>query len=236
VIKLIEVLTRRTTAIKTRIPWGVCLHTTGGGITTKAKKKKKSPIEVALDIYLASQNGANGYPWGGPGYVIDHDGTVYKLADDTTRTNHVGRIVEGVDRRTQYRDGSWVHLCSPRAVGEWHRRWPAYQHPYELFPSQGPNSNFVGIEMIPCGDGFGTPMTPKLRFTVAQHEAAAELALDIAKRNKFPKDWQYTSRLLGHEDVGLIDRHDKEGGWDPGFLRMEPYFDLEFVRHQITEL
>jgi len=67
---------RRMTKIVQRKPWGVCFHTTGGGVTAKAKKTGKTPIQVALKVYLASQAGANGYDWGGPGYVIDHDGTI----------------------------------------------------------------------------------------------------------------------------------------------------------------
>jgi hypothetical protein len=36
--------------------------------------------------------------------------------------------------------------------------------------------------------------------------------------------------LVGHEDVGLLDRMDKNGGWDPGALRAAPYFDMARVR------
>src|SRR6266540_2507514 len=99
----------RTTSIVARTPWGLCYHTTGSGITESAfyvRKKGKTkgkkalvkratplkPIDVALKVYLASQNGSNKYPWGGPGYVIDHDGTIYQIAGDNTRTNHVGSI------------------------------------------------------------------------------------------------------------------------------------------------
>ncbi len=85
--------------------------------------------------------------------------------------------------------------------------------------------------MIPIGDGFGgDPMAPGLLFTRAQHESALGLAIDAGNRHGFPDGWRATSRLLGHEDVDPIERSDVGGGWDPGFLRVSPYFDLGFVR------
>ena len=43
-------------------------------------------------------------------------------------------------------------------------------------------------------------------------------------------------RLLGHEDLTPISRHDKKGGWDPGGLREVPYFDWEHVYRTIEKL
>jgi hypothetical protein len=242
----------RTTSIVARTPWGLCYHNTGSGITDVAvyihKKDKKTgkkvrvkrtaalkTIDVALKIYLASQSGSNGYPWGGPGYVIDHDGTIYQIAGDNMRTNHVGSVVEGHDRRKQYLSGKWIELCTPAAVAQWHAHWgPKYKNSQQLFPSKYPNTDYIGVEMIRCGDGLGKPMRKGLIFTKEQHEAAVRLAIDVGRRNKFPDGWWRTPRLLGHEDVGLIDRHDKGGGWDPGWLRAEPYFDFEYVREAIS--
>jgi N-acetylmuramoyl-L-alanine amidase-like protein len=242
----------RTTSIVKRTPWGLCFHTTGSGITEsavyvrkkgKAKGKKTlvkratplKPIDVALKVYLASQNGSNKYPWGGPGYVIEHDGTIHQIAGDNTRTNHVGSIVEGHDRRKEYLSGKWLEMCSPAAVAQWNAHWgPKYKNSQQLFPSKYPNTDYIGVEMIPCGNGFGKPMRKGLRFTKEQHEAAVRLAVDVGRRNKFPDGWWRTPRLLGHEDVGLIDRHDKGGGWDPGWLRAEPYFDFEYVKEAIS--
>lgn len=226
----------RTDKITVRKPWGLLFHTTGGGITPKAKKSGKKPIEVALDWYAKSQGatggqGANGYPWGGPGYVMDHDGTLYQIANETTWTNHCGGPYRQI-----YLSGKWVAKCSPRAVAEWHRRWPGYSSPQALFPSKSPNADYIGVEMIPCGDGFGTPMNQWLKFTKKQHDSCIALAIDVAARNKFPKGWERTPRLLGHEDVQLIDRQDKGGGWDPGYLREVPYFDFEYVRAGIGKV
>lgn len=209
-----------------RTGWGFLLHTTGGGVTDKAKRTGQTPIAVAIDEYIKSQNGSNGYFWGGPGYVIDHDGTIYQLAPDATLTNHCGG-----PHRAQYLDGSWVNACSPATVDQWRVKWPHRGNPYNLFPSKSPNIDFVGCEMIPIGDGFGgAPMAPGLRFTKAQHDSARALAIDVGERHSYPTGWRTTSRLLGHEDVDPIERHDAGGGWDPGFLRLAPYFDLTFVR------
>lgn len=233
---------RRLTKIVTRTPWGICLHTTGSGVVAKAKKTGKTPIQVALDVYLASQAGANGYPWGGPGYVIDHDGEIWQLAEDTTRTQHVGSIVEGHDRRKEYLSGKWLSMCAPIAIARWHAEWgPLAKTPQHLFPSRHANTDLVGIEMIPVGDGFGKPMRSGLLFTRKQHESAVHLCMNIAQRNAFPAKWweqaiDGTCRLVSHEDVGLIDRHDKGGGWDCGWLREKPYFDFSHIRDEIRIL
>lgn len=210
-------------------PWGVLLHTTGRGIVAQAQKEKREPIEVALDVYIDSQNGSNGYLWGGPAYVIDHDGKRYQIAPDNALTAHAGG-----GNREAYLTGHWTAKCSGAALAAWRAKWPTYQHPYALFPSKSPNHDYVGIEIIPVGAGFGLPMRPGLLFTKEQHESAAELAADIAKRHAFPVGWQKTSRFLGHEDVDILNRMDSHGGWDPGFLRAQPYFDFAYVRSRVA--
>jgi hypothetical protein len=208
-----------------RTPWGMLLHTTGGGVTDLARRTGAKPIDVAIKTYIASQNGSNGYYWGGPAYVIDHDGTIYQVAPDDIVMAHAGGA-----NRAAYASGSWASTVSPDTVRQWRAKWPAFAHPYQLFPGSSPNTDYVGVEMIPTGDGFGTPMRPGLRFTTAQHDAAVRLADDLAQRHGFPSGWKSTSRLLGHEDVDPIERQDAGGGWDPGRLRAAPYFDFDYVR------
>jgi hypothetical protein len=209
-----------------RSPWGFLLHTTGGGVTDSARKHGKMPIMVAIETYIASQNGSNGYFWGGPSYVIDHDGVLYQLAPENIETMHAGS-----QNRPRYLDGSWKTACSPATVAHWTAKWwPRYSHPYALFPTHSPNLDYIGCEMIPCGDGFGSPMAPGLRFTRAQHETALALAIDIGKRRGWADGWRSSSKLLGHEDVDPLERSDAGGGWDPGYLRASPYFDFGFVR------
>ncbi len=229
---VIDVPDRRTTNIVTRDPWGAGIHTTGSGVTKKARAKGRQPIDVALEVYLQSQR----HHWGGPGYVVDHDGTVYKLADDTTRTMHIGSNGGPGRWGADYLTGRWVKMLPAEVVAQWRAAWPRRKSPQHLFPSRHPNTDYVGIETIPCGHGFGTPWRPGLRFTEEQHYTLAELAADIGERNDFPDGWWATARLVGHEDVGLLDRHDARGGWDPGALRAKPYIDFGWIRARIGEL
>ena len=209
-----------------RKPWGHLLHTTGGGVTAFAKKHGQQPIDVALRVYIDSQNGSNGYMWGGPAFVIDHNGTIYQIAPENALTAHAGG-----GNRAAYLDGSWTTKVSWLTQRAWFQLWPNYKHPYALFPSRSPNVDYVGTEMIPVGDGFGgPPMRPGLRFTLAQHDAAIVLSQDLGIRHAWPAGWAQGSRLLGHEDVDPINRSDAGGGWDPGFMRAHPYFDLRYVR------
>lgn len=213
-----------------RKPWGLLVHTTGGGVTAKAKRTKRTPISVAVEVYIASQNGSNGYQWGGPTYVCDHDGTLYQLAPDNVKTAHCGG-----GNRQAYIDGSWTSRASEAALAHWRQQWsPRYRHPYQLFPSMSPNNEYVGVEMIPVGDGFGgSPMEPGLRFTTRQHDAIIGLAKEIGVRYGWPDGWARTSRLVGHEDVDPLNRSDAGGGWDPGYLRAQQYFDFDYVRSSV---
>lgn len=226
---------RRDDKKKTRDPWGLCVHTTGGGVTAKAAKSGKKPIDIALAAYRASQGetgkmGAHGYAWGGPTYVLDIGGQIYQIADDSTLTAHCGNLLN----RQAYKSDKWVEMCSPRTVAQWHSRWsPRYKNPAMLFPSTSPNTDYIGLEMIPC-PGFDEAMRPGLRFTRAQHEAVISLGLLLAERHQWPERWEQGSRLIGHEDVQPLDRSDKLGGWDPGFLRADPYFALDYVRAGVS--
>lgn len=220
-----------------RNAFGFLLHTTGGGITPKAMREHKTPLDVAIEVYRASQNGSNGYTWGGPSYVIDHAGGIYQLAPDDVMTAHCGSRSEKFPHGTRelYLSGEWTKHASDQAVAEWRAKWtPPFVHCYSLFPSRDPNIDYVGCEMIPIGDGFGgEPMAPGLRFTKAQHDAAIALGRDLGARHGWPTGWSSSSRLLGHEDVDLLNRCDATGGWDPGFLRPAPYFDFGYVREQL---
>lgn len=231
---------RRTDRITKRAAvFGLCLHTTGSGILARARKTGQSPVDVALAWYKRSQgetgrNGENGYPWGGPGYLIGHHGEIHQLADDDILTNHAGGPY-----RAEYLSGAWTSLCSAETVRRWRAQWPGVKSPQHLYPSTTPNADYVGCEMIPTGPGQGTPMAPGLRFTLAQHDAAILLGRDLAARHGWPTGWQRMPRLLGHEDVQPVapkpfGRSDAGGGWDPGALREKPYFDFEYVRHALA--
>lgn len=223
---------RDPATIPSRAPWGVCLHTTGRGVVTLAARKGRKPIDVALDVYRASQRKRVA---GGAHYVIDHDGAVHQLAPDDRNIAHCGA---GLLARLLYRtpakaDPKWHKRVSLPTVVRWMAQWSplGYNDPFDLFPSKSPNTDYVGIEMIAIGAGLGgQPDGPGLLFTTAQHLAAVKLCSDIAKRHGWAPGWHRTSKLVGHEDVQPVVRHDKAGGWDPGWLRDRPYFDFDMVR------
>lgn len=220
----------RTDHITLRNPWGFLLHTTGSGVLRRARADGKSPIDVALQVYRASQGvtghpGSNGYAWGGPGYLIGHHGEIHQLAPDDVMTMHAG----GPDR-SSYLSGAWRARVSAETSTRWAAQWPGVASPQHLYPSESANADYVGAEMIPCGMGYGEPLRAGLRFSAAQHDAAIALGRDLAARHGWPAGWARTPRLLGHEDVQPIERQDGQGGWDPGWLRGRPYFDFELVR------
>lgn len=220
-----------------RTAWGFLIHTTGGGVTREAREEGIKPIDWALRYYIGSQNGSNGYKWGGPHYVGDHDGTLYQIAPDNVKTAHCGGRSEKYPNGTRqhYIDGSWIMKIPHSVVEAWRKKWPLTRHPYSLFPSRDPNTDYVGLELIPVGDGFGgEPMRPGLRFTKAQHDCAIKLGLDLGLRHEWPESWHRAGRLVGHEDVDILNRSDKVGGWDPGALRPQPYFDFDYVRSGIA--
>ena len=97
--------------------------------------------------------------------------------------------------------------------------------------------------MIPCVFWVGSkkivaaePMRPGLKFTKAQHDTAAFLAVDIAERKGWPDGWWLTPRLGAHEFFTPISRHNTGGGWDPGITRAKPFFDFDYVQSVIEDL
>lgn len=222
---------RQADIVRREAVFGLLVHTTGGGILTRARKTGKTPLDVALAYYHGSQNGSNGYMFGGPGYVLGHWGELHQIAPDDVRTHHAGH-----NHRDEYLSGRWTSMCSLDTVARWRAQWPGKKSPQHLFPSSSPNMDYVGLEMVPLGPGYGPPpMAKGLRFSREQHDQVIELARDLAQRHDWPKGWNRTPRLLGHEDVCIVrnppyGRSNSGGGWDPGFLRAEPYFDFTYVR------
>lgn len=217
-----------------RSPWGLCLHTTGRGVVKRASGQRRPALDVALEIYLESQSGAlHGYKWGGPTYVMDYDGSLHQLSPDEVMTMHAG----GPDRE-DYLDGDWVARLRQSgrgaAVEQWRAAWPGVESPQHLYPSRTANADFVGVEMIPIGYGQGGEPRGHCLFTQAQHDAAVALGRDLAKRHRWPEGWAAGPRLVGHEDVQLLERSDRGGGWDPGARRDRPYWDDAYVRGELA--
>lgn len=238
---------RNDLAPRVAAPFGICVHTTGSGLPAQARARAITPLARACQIYLGDKLG--------PAYVIGLDGIdaegtaapIVQVAGEELHANHVGRVVDGIDRRAQYRSGEWRQLLPANVITLWRAAWPSYAHPFDLFPTASPNEDYIGIEIVPTDDTSAVPMRAGLTFTAAQHEACAQLCAEIGTRYNWISGWWLIddgaqpgryggARLVGHEDVGLLDRSDHGGGWDPGALRAAPRFDWTLVRARIGEL
>lgn len=176
---------------KLRDPWGLLLHTTGRGVPKMAKDTGKLPITVALDIYRKSQDGRlHTYLWGGPTYVMGHDGELYQLCSENFLTHHCGGSARGL-----YLSGSWVTKCSPRVVAEWHSRWgPTYKNPQQLYPSKNPNTDY-------CLDAGMRVLTADLRWIPVGNLVVGDRLVgfheDLRPHNTTaPAEVTYTSRIV----------------------------------------
>jgi hypothetical protein len=226
--------------------YGLVVHTSGSGIPDKATRKGISPTKYAVDHYKGSRGCHYVNGWGG----IDGRELV-QIANERFLAYGVGmtnKVDPSKDQVRSIKLGRFEKDLTPILVRLWRKRWPNYKHSLELLPgAKTANSCYVHVECPPCvydrvkepGLIIGAqPIRPGLRFTKAQHDAVAHLAVDIARRNGWPvhQAWWRTPRLLGHEDLTPISRHDRGGCWDPGYLREKPYFDWDYVYGIIEQI
>jgi hypothetical protein len=224
--------------------FGLVVHTTGSGLPAKAKDAGVYHTIRAVDYYNQSHGCHYVNGWGGI-----KRGDLLQVANEKEQAAGVGvtnRREPHKDQRRSVESGRFEQDLPPVLVRLWRARWPGRTHSLELLPgTKTANSCYVHVECVPCVYHYrgklirdAEPMRPGLRFTEAQHDAVARLAVDIADRNRWPAGevWWRTPRLLGHEDLTPISRHDRNGGWDPGGLREKPYFDWEYVYQQLERL
>lgn len=215
--------------------WGVVVHTTGQGLPKAAAEVGLYPTIYAVGHYTKSHGTHYVNGWGGVAR-----GDLLQLADEREQANGVGMG----DTRASVAAGTWRKTVSPAWLRNWEKQWGADKTPMKLLPgTQTANACYVHVECIPVIPVFSkttpAPWKPGLRFTKEQHDAIVALVKDVAARNKWPAEWKTSqpSRLVGHEDIGPIassmNRFDKNGGWDPGYLRDAPYFDFAYVRAQL---
>lgn len=229
---------------------GLVVHTTGSGLPAKAQDRGVYHTVAAVDYYSKS-HGCH-YVCGWQGHK---GGDLLQLANEQERANGVGYATKGTQYKNGKKTSSQTSTSASIKAGRflkdipsnlakwWQERWPDYKHSQEFFAGTSANSAYAHVEMIPCvfrgtlANGKkglvpgAKPLRKALKFTQAQHEAIAALALDIALRNGFSEEeeWWLTPRLVGHEDLTPISRCTSSGGWDPGYLRAEPYFDWDYV-------
>jgi len=206
--------------------YGLCVHQTGSGIVEQALKYKIDPLEHAVNYYLKPDSYS-------AHYVCGYDGSIIQLSDEKEKCFHVG-----FSDRKVYLSGEWEKKVAPITLQKWKENWPNFKTPAHLFPGPSPNAVYIGVEMIPLTQQTlqnHEPMHFGSIYTLAQHQAIVMLARDIAERHGLPDGWQNTSRLVGHEDLTPISRSNKKGGWDPGYLKDKPWFDMNWVRAMCGE-
>lgn len=194
-------------------PWGIMVHTTGDGIPRDAYKEGVGLLEKTIETYAKMEEG--------PHYVILPGGQVVQFRQHNQRAWHVGVSVE---QRRDFLSGFWESKAPMGIPSWWKARWKGRKSPSHLYPSEQPNTDYIGIELVPCGTYlrgpsgswqpiYGKPAHDRGRFTGAQYAALALLCNRLSDELHIPLESAPDSgRLLGHEDVNPITRP----GWDPG--------------------
>lgn len=220
----------RDVADRTIPVFGIAAHQTGSSVVEEALREGADPLEYAAEYYQKPDSYF-------AHYVIGHNGEIIQIAGENERAPHIG--FDPADRLA-YLNGSWVTKLPAELVTRWKDLWPTVKSPAHLFPGPSPNNAYVGVEMLPIVDGCEWKPAAWLKagkFTDHQHYALVELAIDIAARQKLSPGWHLGSRLVTHEEVNPFTRSTKKppAGWDPGWLRADPWFDMGWVRLQIND-
>lgn len=222
--------------------YGLIIHTTGSGLPDKAMKNGQYPT-VRAERHYSRSHGChliNGYR--------GHDGgDLIQMAHDGERASGVGtrRQKSKPNQKAQHDSilgkykGDWRKDLPASLVKRLEEQWPGYPNPLNLLPDS-PNACCVHMECPPLtkfwiAQGF-EPAFPGSYFTQAQYDTIAAVGVDYAARKQWPWEWWRMPRLLGHEDLTPISRHDKLGGWDPGALRASPRFDWRLVIDEVTKI
>ena len=225
--------------------YGLVVHSTGSSLPAGARAQGVAQITHAVDWYVNRRPGTHYVN----GWLGVDGGELVQVANEHVQVPGVGVTnakEPDKDQRLSIEAGRFESDLPPVMVRLWRARWPGVADSLALLPhTRTANSCYVHVECIPCvfhspdelitGEGV-EPMRPGLRYTTAQHDAVIALAVDVASRNGWPLDetWWRTPRLLGHEDLTPISRFVSSGGWDPGALRDDPWFDWEYVYEGIA--
>lgn len=185
------------------------VHTTGSGIVEQARRHGADPLEWAVAYYGRPESYC-------PHYVCGWDGHLVQVVDEEEIALHVGLTPA---QHLAYEDGTWRKKIDAR---HWDEAWPGLRSPLDLSHGSA-NAVSIGVEMLPVERPVNVDGEPvPLWFTDAQHEAIEDLAADVFGRHAITPA---RTALVGHEDVGPLDRWDAGGGWDPGARRARPRFD-----------
>lgn len=201
----------------TMSPYGTMVHTTGIALPSRAYHRGVDLADETIRVY--SNMGDIG-----PHLVILPSGNVLRLRPTDRVAWHCGLSDW---ERQQYLSGKWAtdNRIDRSVVAHWESRWsPRYRSPSHLYPSKRPNTDYVGIELVPAVVDsktrrgtewmFGTAASAESWFSAQQYFALAKECVTLAEQYGWPVGWQHTGRLVGHEDVNPYTRP----GWDPGIM------------------
>ena len=182
--------------------YGLVVHTTGGSLPAKALEQNTSPLVFAQRYYTQTMGCHYINGWGGL-----QNGELIQVAGEVVQANGVGvsnRKNPHLDQRRSIQLGRFEADLPKILVQLWRLRWAGKANSLSLLPgTTTANSCYVHVECIPCVNTDGRnlmelvrPLREGLRFTQAQHEAVAHLAVDVARRNGWPLDqmWWRTPR------------------------------------------
>ncbi len=222
--------------------FGLCVHTTGSGLPSRARKDGVYPTVAATRYYQGSHGTHYVLGWNGI------NGDLIQVANEQERASGVGTK----ETRAAVEAGDWAQSLPASFVKRWKSWWAATgaDNPIGLFPGTWANNAYVHVEMPPCvfhhegklvigmcqNGAEARVRAAGLRFTQAQHDGIVLLALDLAKRYDWLGGWWEKGHLVGHEDLSPHTRTVKSGGWDPGHHRAKPYFDFKYIRDEIARM
>lgn len=212
--------------------FGIMVHTTGSGPPKRAWRRQngyvsgvQSPMAVMTEIY-------EGMKTVGPHFAIDPFGGVVQYRS----AKHVAHHCRMRDsERRPLLDGHWRNdrnRIEKYLVEYWDDKFPNFstRGPAHLYPSRYPNTDYIGIEMMPCGhrlkgkwtNHWGTQPNSRLRHSQESYITLCALIAHLCKKWSIPLNFR-SGRIVGHEDINPYTRP----GWDPGAPNGN--FDWKFV-------
>lgn len=194
------------------MPFGIMVHTTGDGVPKRAHLRGQDPLECANQVYSNMK--------AGPHFTVDGLGQVAQYRSTREVAWHCR--MRDSERRSLL-DGHWKNdgnRIPSTVVDYWTQRFAA-KSPAHLYPSRYPNTDYIGIEVVPCGTWIDNKWTVlwgsrgglgnKVRHSVESYIALAALIAHLCKRHDIPVEFG-SGHIVGHEDVNPYSRP----GWDPG--------------------
>lgn len=196
-MNIIDHTQARTTQARTRDPFQIVVHNTGGTDAAKIIKYYTMPKSLC------------------PHYVIESSGVIHRIIPEKNVAWHIAYndavaalYDKGIDvwKRWRKRNGVLEETASETYYDSWFARWPRVTDPRQIIGPK-PNGTSVGIELVALH-------TPTARvFTDEQYLALQELIAAISVSCQIPLS---KNSVFGHSDADPIARFNTHGSWDPG--------------------